>query len=393
LVPAGAEQAARDQTVRKELDRILSSTAFRSSRRSQEFLRYVVINTLEGRMDLLKERVIGINVFQRDPDYDTGDDSIVRVKASDLRKRLAQYQMEAGLDGPLQIVLPAGSYVPEFRWGKGEGKVATPPPPEPEGPGFDFRLLGMAALIVCAASGLMYLARGPSTMLDAFWAPVLNSPRPVLICVASPTVFRLTPSARALLQENPKPPSVPSEDVLAAPDEFMPVGDALAQMHLWSFLERQGKRVQTRLRSDVSFSDLRESSAILVGAFTNNWTLELTQNLRFVFDRDEQGNPLIRDTMVPGKVWRREGANSPVDYAVVTRVLQSRTGGVLITAAGIQQDGTRIAGELLTHLPYLEEALKGAPGDWRHRNLQWLLACEVIQKSPGPPRVVASWYW
>src|SRR5689334_20286648 len=88
--------AERREEVLAELERILASPAFRGSKRSQEFLRYIVANALDGRTDLLKERSLGVGIFGRPADYDTGDDAIVRVKASEVRKRLAQYNLEAG---------------------------------------------------------------------------------------------------------------------------------------------------------------------------------------------------------------------------------------------------------------------------------------------------------
>lgn len=103
---------AREETVRSELVRILESAAFRGTRRSQDFLRYVVEHALDGDLDALKERSIGIEVFERPVDYDTGQDSIVRVKANEVRKRLAQYYGQPGAGSQVQIDLPAGSYSP-----------------------------------------------------------------------------------------------------------------------------------------------------------------------------------------------------------------------------------------------------------------------------------------
>src|ERR1700719_230080 len=102
--------------VEAELGRILQSPGFRTSKRSQEFLRYIVTTALDGRSDDLKERVIGHVVFHRLPDYDTGEHSIVRVKANELRKRLAQFYSEASEPSVVQIQLPRGSYTREFRW-------------------------------------------------------------------------------------------------------------------------------------------------------------------------------------------------------------------------------------------------------------------------------------
>ena len=87
--PAGPRPTrVSDEAVREELNRVLSCHEFRSSKRSQDFLRYVVEHTLEGHADMLKERTIGIEVFGRSTSYEPSDDATVRVKAGDVRKRL-----------------------------------------------------------------------------------------------------------------------------------------------------------------------------------------------------------------------------------------------------------------------------------------------------------------
>src|SRR5580692_7825318 len=103
------------EQIREELDRILHSEDFRASKRSQEFLTYVVEQTLKGSTEVLKERTIGVDVFHRSPSYDPGEDATVRVKAGEVRKRLGLYYAGSGLNNTLRIELPSGSYVPGFR--------------------------------------------------------------------------------------------------------------------------------------------------------------------------------------------------------------------------------------------------------------------------------------
>ena len=98
-----------------QLDRLLSSPLFRNSKRYPAMLRHVVEQTLAGNEALLKERLLGINVFHRPPDYDTNQDTIVRLTAGEVRKRIAQYYHQQEHLGQLQINLRAGSYVPVFR--------------------------------------------------------------------------------------------------------------------------------------------------------------------------------------------------------------------------------------------------------------------------------------
>lgn len=100
--------------VASALDRVASSNTFHSSRRAQEFLRYVVVHALREEFDHLKERSIGCEVFGRPPDYDTGSDAVVRVTANDVRKRLAQYYVHEGATDPVRFEMPVGSYIPKL---------------------------------------------------------------------------------------------------------------------------------------------------------------------------------------------------------------------------------------------------------------------------------------
>jgi hypothetical protein len=101
--------------LREHLEEIVRSSAFRGSHRSQLFLRHVVESSLRGESEVLRERSIGTELFSRPADYDTGEDAIVRVTASDVRKRLFQFYANANGDIPFRIELHAGVYVPEFR--------------------------------------------------------------------------------------------------------------------------------------------------------------------------------------------------------------------------------------------------------------------------------------
>ena len=75
--------------IRRALDSILQSAPFRTSKQCQDMLRYVVEHSLRDEQESLRERVIGIEVFGRTSDYDTSGDPVVRIRAADIRKRLA----------------------------------------------------------------------------------------------------------------------------------------------------------------------------------------------------------------------------------------------------------------------------------------------------------------
>ncbi len=115
---------SREQAVRAELRRLLESSTFRTSKRCREFLEYVVNQTISGPNGTLKERSLGVELFQLPHDFDTGQHTIVRVTANEVRKKLAQhYLAENGSYHPVRINLPPGSYSAEFKWATQVEKV------------------------------------------------------------------------------------------------------------------------------------------------------------------------------------------------------------------------------------------------------------------------------
>jgi len=108
------ESEDRVTALRKHLNEITESKSFKGSHRSGQFLKYIVDQTIAGNFEMLKERVIGSEIFGRSPSYDTGEDAIVRVTASDVRKRLLQHYDRNGSASEFRINLPLGSYIPEI---------------------------------------------------------------------------------------------------------------------------------------------------------------------------------------------------------------------------------------------------------------------------------------
>src|SRR5690349_8499033 len=114
---------SQTEEVRAELNSLLESSSFRTSKRCREFLGYIVEHTMNGPSGTLKERSIGVELFQLPQDFDTGQHTIVRVTANEVRKKLAQhYLAENGTYHPVKIHLLPGSYSADFQW-------QAPPPP------------------------------------------------------------------------------------------------------------------------------------------------------------------------------------------------------------------------------------------------------------------------
>ena len=141
------------EEVYDELRRILSSDSFADAERLARFLSFTVKETLEGRGGALKESVIGVEVFGRDPGYDPKVDPIVRVQARRLRSKLDQWYAAAGQASPLRIALPKGGYTPEWQRPEPEPAAPAASPPSPV-----LRRRPSPALMICAVLGLVALA-------------------------------------------------------------------------------------------------------------------------------------------------------------------------------------------------------------------------------------------
>src|SRR5580698_5496516 len=102
------------RALRKHLEQVIGGDAFRGSKRSGQFLQHIVDKAIAQESDALKERTIGIELFGRKADYDTGDDAIVRVTASEVRRRLLQHYGRFGDKSEFRISLPPGGYGPEI---------------------------------------------------------------------------------------------------------------------------------------------------------------------------------------------------------------------------------------------------------------------------------------
>jgi hypothetical protein len=156
-----AEQAA---SVRSALELAISSDAFAGSKQCQDFLRLVVERALAGEVDILSERMIGVELFGRPADFDTSNDGVVRVRAAEVRKRLAQYYRASSTS--VRIELPPGSYVPEFHWspltGVEDKGLATSPQ---AGVGLPWRrksaLVIVAGLVIASVVLIVWFQRGP----------------------------------------------------------------------------------------------------------------------------------------------------------------------------------------------------------------------------------------
>jgi hypothetical protein len=390
------------QTIREELDRVLAGHEFRASKRSREFLRYIVETTLQGRAENLKERTIGVDVFGRPPSYDPSEDATVRVKAGEVRKRLGLYYAGEGAKSAVRIELPAGTYVPEFRPAPSEAsalespeaisskpvilarRIPEPPPVRRKAVGAGVVLA--AASILAVALFLLVPAHRPNSALEQFWAPVLKGSSPVSLCLSYVPVWGLRdPTAIEAARRN---------DFVPITDQFVGGGDLLAVSGLVSMLTSRSRPFQVRIGNEVSFEDLRDGPAILIGYSYTRWK-EISSQMRFFIDTTRpplgvtdngKPTPWILPNLPPDR-------RTSEDYAIVSRVFHPDTRAMLVEIAGITQYGTAAAADMVTNPDLLAEAFRTAPAGWQKKNVQFVLHVKVFSGAPTSPKVVASYFW
>jgi hypothetical protein len=475
--PNHEKEHPRSAEIKDALRRILRSAPFQGSKQSQTLLEYLVEHSLAGHDDELKERIIGVEVFGRKSDYDTTVDAIVRARAGEVRKRLAQYYTsEAGQDSAVRIVITPGSYRPAFvsrAEARGESKdsAVTDQPgiasshvveehPEVVAAASArklrrktrWRVWGIAVAAACSVLLAAWAATSTwrTSEFDLFWAPVLDSKRPVIIYTGTIPAYLPSESlANRLVSQNAGDRGQPAEmyrlpplaegevlsanDVVAYRNGLVSAGDITADVTVAAMLSAHHRSVEFHAGPDLSFvdSNLRNSPAVLIGAISNDLTLYVTKDLPFYFDHDWG----IRERGGQGRTWHtaaftthitsvnapnatpgaKEGLTSSSesvqtgdqngpsgygadstateDYAIVGRLLDSKTGSPVVIIAGLQSCGNQAAAEFLTD-PVRMKNLAGIPREALERkNLEIVFHTNLINGAPASIDIVAMHSW
>ena len=161
----------RAEDVARSLQRVLESPAFVRNERLSRFLRFIVERQMEGREGDLKESIVGIEVFGRQPGFDPQRDSTVRSEASRLRARLLEYYAGAGANDTLIIELPKGGYTPKFRQVEAATQTTDAAPRTRSRLGI---LAALGALVIIAAVGGWWLFAHRNSPIPIAVLPLTN---------------------------------------------------------------------------------------------------------------------------------------------------------------------------------------------------------------------------
>jgi hypothetical protein len=422
------------EAVLLELQQVLASPHFCNSKRYPALLQYIVEKTLAGEADHLKERTLGVEVFDRQASYDTNADTVVRYTAGEVRKRLSLYYHELASKPAIQISLPAGSYVPEFiheldesdESGTFPGHLSRsvnhahleefPAKPQEHGrssptiladdaslsfsrPGIRFgeplqrgsayavsrhwpqALAALAAVLLLAGLGWRYHTVPAKSALEDFWGPALRDQRMVPICTGV-VVFA---------QNNYSGVITAGKD---ADYPFVSMQSASAIGQLSALLDRSGATTQLESAATTPLTALREHPVILLGGYNNQWTMLFLQPLRFHF-LPEPAEAIVDQTQAQVH-WQRDHSqpySSADDYAIVARFRDPTTDSWVIALAGLGRNGTEAATEFATSPHYMQLLRDRLGSDFSNRNIEAVLKIKVIDGKTGAPSILAVHQW
>ena len=371
--------------------RILASDLFSKSHRLAAFLQFVFDQYSHGHAAAINEQRIGTAVFGRPAGYHVGEDSIVRSQARFLRQRLDEYFATEGRAEPLLLHIPKGSYVPAIERRPAAALPITQPPatPLPAPPAaVASRLTNpLAALLLFATllllAALLYAFLRPAKpqaaheapAVHAFWASIFspdhadpNHPdpdRPVLIVPADSTLVlmeELTGKPVHLLAYinksylNDKPPEASALWTMLAGSQYTSIAD----LNLVARLERvpEAANAHTRIRyaRDLSFKELKDGNAILIGGLrANPWVALYASATNFEVNYDPATRNNIVRNRKPGAheqpLYIEDTAAANGDtraYGVVVYLPSLDNQGHTLLVEGTSKAGTEAAAEFLT---------------------------------------------
>jgi hypothetical protein len=423
----------------QHLKEIVEGAAFRGSQRSAQFLTYVVEQAIAGQWNALKERTIGIELFGRSPTYDTGEDAIVRVTASDVRRRLLQHYGRSGAASPFRISLPPGHYIPEVTreprrvvedaavetiatlpvLTHPEPKITTiPVAAEIRRPASRRWWFLAFALLLCAANLIAWLMtvrqhNQPSEKVADIlpWTAMLHGNRTTLLVTSDPNIAEIqgltgeptSASDYANQVYVPAKNSLSPENLTFARDILR--GDKAANVDvaivakIAGLAQEMGGRLIVRGARSLRLDELdTENNFIFIGSpLSDPWTTLFNDQLdfRFVHDNNTRGEFIENVHPQAGEAAAylptAKGLATGDSFAIVSFVGNPNHSGQVLLLAGLNAEGTKASGELVADPLSLPKALDrcGIRSAAKVQHFQLLLRLSTMAGSPRHWDVVA----
>lgn len=426
------------------MERICESAEVRRAARLRDFLHYVSRRTLEQPEVPVSEQEIGVHVFERPADYDTGVDNIVRVNASELRKRITAYFAAEGAREPVWFDIPRGSYAPRFFI----PETSAPPTPPTTGvsvpiehavmaiqadtarieahplpastsspSGVERRLLfALIGVLLCAcialaiawrsAAGAAAVGRGGPTV-RAFWSPVLESSRTTDVVLAD-TSFTQAEDVlghQIPLDQYLKHTYVTELNQSQLAPEFKSAITALVDRNYGSFGDFQvARRILSLAPRSPNLNlvyartleppTLKTDNLVLIGSsYSNPWSSLFESRLNFLVVSNGFHQLMSVTNRQPGSGEQASyeapaQAGASVGYSVVASLPSEDGHGEVILLEGTSAEATEAAGEFLTSEDQLRH-LQSVMHEPSLRHFEVLLRTTRLAATPLSAEIVA----
>ena len=380
------------------MERAAASAQLKRAARAREFLFYVGTKSLKEGCTEIHEQEIGHAVFGRDPDYETSLDNIVRVSATDLRKRIDGYFATEGAGEPLIFEIPRGSYSPVFRWRSDDiqkppetaSESPAPPRPAPYHRQLPFLFLLAATVVLAISCAVLFwqnrtLSRPHNTWdgkpaLAALWPHFLDSARPTDVILADDSFDLVENIAGQSFSLNDYLNRTYMEKVEASnlsPDRKADLrliiershggmGDFNAAQRVWA-LDPSSPRLSLLFARNYSADLIKRDNVILIGGQeANPWVNLFANQMNFTIAYDQAQDRSYVKNAAPRKgeqaiypvIFRPDGI---VGYGIVAYLPNpSHTADALIIA-GTDSQTTDAAAEFVTSESRLEQLFKTFP--------------------------------
>lgn len=406
--------------VREHLNEVLQSPMFQASPRSRNLLKYVVERALDGEFELLKERLLGSVLFGRAPDYDTGEDAIVRVAASDARKRLHHYYEARNLGGGIRIDLPTGSYIPSFAIVPGEVSVMPERSlPETANRAAVGKRVWFAILLaggILAAAMLFVFRPAPAPRLELPWSALFSGSDVQTHIILSDTnlsALQFALGYRVRLSEYANRRYTPAFEVPMSPEMQRMIQslnavdysataaiDADMVLRVTQLAEAKAPWLQVRPARAMQLRDFAaDNNYILLGSPSSDpWVALFHDHMDFVFDFDKELKTEFIQNKHPrtGEPQRYVpsafGGATGRTYGIISLLKNPNNSRHVLILAGTTAEATEACMKLVSKPEAFSAMLQrlGIAGSGAVNHFEILLAVDGMAGAPTKAEVIAA---
>jgi hypothetical protein len=417
--PKNSSPRSQAEERRALLQRVLWSRQIEKSARIRDFLTYVCERAMQEPGVEIHEQEIGYRVFGRSKDYDTTADNVVRVTASQARKKLDQYFASDGAAEPVLLEIPKGQYTPVFRERTVEAAPEMAPAVDVPAPRRTVRLLAIAAAVLAAAS--LYLgwrlysqeaaartALDASPTLRSLWSQLLprqgSGRMDIVIADSSLSLFQELLDRQLTLSEYlngdqwmsaaqfASDPKLQTFARKAAQRRFTSLASVTAVYRIGQLAGRDQSRISFFSARDFNVREMKSDNVVLLGSSRANPWMELVEerlNFRFRYDQAARYGYFENRTPRAGEQasYRTDSSVSYCDIAFLPNL--GRTGNVL-AIGGTEVEGTEGGSEFVTTEQSLAELRRMIGGTGRMPYFEVLLKSSRVGGAAPAFHVVAA---